>query len=119
MLWEGLSVLQDKVGEPLSGRPGCPLGNGEGSPHLCPPRLWKKVWGQVPNPQKFFHPLYVGHNGDFKVSALPPVTNPAEPLTVWELTSICAQDPSPTLQAQSARAPARPRSPHLQSAGNN
>ncbi|XP_021556068.1 interleukin-21 receptor [Neomonachus schauinslandi] len=33
--------------------------------HL-PWRLWKKVWGQVPNPQKFFQPLYVGHSGDFK-----------------------------------------------------
>ncbi|XP_011232334.1 interleukin-21 receptor [Ailuropoda melanoleuca] len=29
-------------------------------------RLWKKVWGQVPSPQKFFQPLYVGHSGDFK-----------------------------------------------------
>ncbi|XP_038395917.1 interleukin-21 receptor [Canis lupus familiaris] len=33
--------------------------------HL-PWRLWKKVWGQVPSPQKFFQPLYVGHSGDFK-----------------------------------------------------
>ncbi|XP_044089488.1 interleukin-21 receptor isoform X1 [Neovison vison] len=33
--------------------------------HL-PWRLWKKVWGHVPSPQKFFQPLYVGHSGDFK-----------------------------------------------------
>lgn len=33
--------------------------------HL-PWRLWKKVWVQVPSPEPFFQPLYVGHSGDFK-----------------------------------------------------
>ncbi|XP_076997582.1 interleukin-21 receptor [Tamandua tetradactyla] len=33
--------------------------------HL-PWRLWKKVWVQVPSPERFFRPLYAGHGGDFK-----------------------------------------------------
>ncbi|XP_006859957.1 PREDICTED: interleukin-21 receptor [Chrysochloris asiatica] len=31
-----------------------------------PWRFWKKVWGQVPSPEWFFQPLYMGHHGDFK-----------------------------------------------------
>lgn len=33
-----------------------------------PSRLWKNVWVQVPSPEPFFQPLYMGHSGDFKVS---------------------------------------------------
>lgn len=115
----GLSLLQDKAGEPLSGRPGCPLGDGEGSPRLCPPRLWKKVWGQVPSPQKFFQPLYMGHSGDFKVSALQPETSPSEPLTLWELTSTHALGPQPHPAGPEHPGPSQAPSPHLQSAGSN
>ena len=30
----------------------------------------------MPSPQKFFQPLYVGHSGDFKVSARLPLLRP-------------------------------------------
>lgn len=63
---EALTLLQDKVGKHLRGRPGCPLRDAGGSPPLCPPRPWK-----VPSPKGFFQPLYVGYSGDFKVSAPP------------------------------------------------
>lgn len=78
-----------------------------------PPRLWKKVWGQVPSPQKFFQPLYVGHSGDFKVSARPPLPR---------LRSLCPLG-AELHRPRTPAAPCRPqpglRAPHLQSAGNN
>nr|XP_033770912.1 interleukin-21 receptor isoform X2 [Geotrypetes seraphini] len=29
-------------------------------------RIWKQVWALTPDPEPFFKPLYMGHNGDFK-----------------------------------------------------
>ncbi|XP_029433107.1 interleukin-21 receptor [Rhinatrema bivittatum] len=29
-------------------------------------RVWRQVWVLTPNPEPFFKPLYMGHNGDFK-----------------------------------------------------
>ena len=114
MFWEGLSLLRDKVGgEHLSGRPGCLLGGwgARFSPCLCPPRLCKE-WIQVPSPEQFFQPLYVSHSGDFRVSALPPGTGPSKPLVPWGRTCTRCGPRAPG-------APARPRLPHLQSAGNH
>uniref|UniRef100_A0A8C5WJ27 Interleukin-21 receptor n=2 Tax=Leptobrachium leishanense TaxID=445787 RepID=A0A8C5WJ27_9ANUR len=35
-------------------------------PLRLPQKLWKNMYGLVPNPAPFFKPLYVRHNGDFK-----------------------------------------------------
>ncbi|XP_063285563.1 interleukin-21 receptor [Pelobates fuscus] len=35
-------------------------------PLKLPQKLWKTLCGLVPNPEPFFKPLYLGHNGDFK-----------------------------------------------------
>lgn len=107
VLWEGLRLLQDKQG-------GRATLWGMVRAHLVsvPPRLWKKVWGHVPSPQKFFQPLYVGHSGDFKVSALQPAARPPpQPRLLWELTSAGAPG-TPHL-------PTRLRAAQWQSAGNN
>ncbi|XP_004439412.1 PREDICTED: interleukin-21 receptor isoform X1 [Ceratotherium simum simum] len=50
--------------------------------HL-PWRLWKKVWVQVPSPEKFFQPLYMGHSGDFKKWVGSPVTASSLELGPW------------------------------------
>ncbi|XP_037670699.1 interleukin-21 receptor [Choloepus didactylus] len=60
--------------------------------HL-PWRPWKKVWVQVPSPERFFQPLYVGHSGDFKKWVGTPFTAsslelPGAPSTL-EVQSCC------------------------------
>lgn len=105
---EALTLLQDKVGKHLRGRPGCPLRDAGGSPPLCPPRPWK-----VPSPKGFFQPLYVGYSGDFKVSAPPHlVASPLEPL------SLCGSPPPPShhdpqAQPAGAASPGAHLGPHI------
>ncbi|XP_058892141.1 interleukin-21 receptor isoform X1 [Kogia breviceps] len=50
--------------------------------HL-PWRLWKKVWVQVPSPEPFFQPLYMGHRGDFKKWVGTPFTASSLELRSW------------------------------------
>ncbi|XP_004691761.1 PREDICTED: interleukin-21 receptor [Condylura cristata] len=50
---------------------------------LLPPRLWKKVLVQVPSPEKFFQPLYIGHRGDFKTWVGTPFTASSLELGTW------------------------------------
>uniref|UniRef100_F7BSP0 Interleukin 21 receptor n=1 Tax=Equus caballus TaxID=9796 RepID=F7BSP0_HORSE len=50
--------------------------------HL-PWRLWKKVWVQVPSPERFFQPLYMGHSGDFKKWVGTPITPASLELGLW------------------------------------
>uniref|UniRef100_A0A8C3WNI2 Interleukin 21 receptor n=1 Tax=Catagonus wagneri TaxID=51154 RepID=A0A8C3WNI2_9CETA len=50
--------------------------------HL-PWRLWKKVWVQVPSPEPFFQPLYLGHSGDFKKWVGTPFTPSSLELRPW------------------------------------
>ncbi|XP_037363969.1 interleukin-21 receptor [Talpa occidentalis] len=50
--------------------------------HL-PERLWNKVWVQVPSPERFFQPLYVGHRGDFKKWVGTPFTASSLELGAW------------------------------------
>ncbi|XP_059934928.1 interleukin-21 receptor [Mesoplodon densirostris] len=46
-------------------------------------RLWKKVWVQVPSPEPFFQPLYMGHSGDFKKWVGTPFTASSLELRSW------------------------------------
>ncbi|XP_006201288.1 interleukin-21 receptor [Vicugna pacos] len=49
--------------------------------HL-PSRLWK-MWVQVPSPEHFFQPLYLGHSGDFKKWVGAPFTASSLELRPW------------------------------------
>ncbi|KAG8513541.1 Interleukin-21 receptor [Galemys pyrenaicus] len=45
--------------------------------------LWKKLWVQVPSPEGFFQPLYMGHKGDFKKWVGTPFTASSLELGLW------------------------------------
>lgn len=70
---------------------------------IHPPwRLWKKVWVQVPSPEKFFQPLYMGHRGDFKKWVGTPFTASSLELGPWSpgtpsTLEMCHRCPPPSM----------------------